>query len=68
MPKLVIVVISYVTLFDIQVTELINMTIALLQARTWQVRKTFTCDSCDSNLDLIIINIIIITTFTQYRK
>ena len=45
MPKLVIVVISYVTLFDIQVTELTNMTIALLQAKTWQVRKTFTCDS-----------------------
>ena len=67
MPKLVIVT-SYVTLFDIQVTELTNMTIALLQAKTWQVRQTFTCDSCDSNLDLIIINIIIITTFTQYRK
>lgn len=45
MPKLVIVVISYVTLFDIQVTELTNMTIALHQAKTWQVRKTFTRDS-----------------------
>ena len=33
MPKLVIVT-SYVTLFDIQVTELTNMTIALLQAKT----------------------------------
>ena len=34
MPKLVIVVISYVTLFDIQVTELTNMTIALHQEKT----------------------------------